>query len=213
MKQGGVITFSGVDGAGKTTILKEVRALLEQEQGLKVVELRQRPSLLPILSSLKYGKKAAELRTTEAPPRSGNNSSKVSSYIRFFYYLADYVFGQWVVYFKYTSKGYVVFYDRYFFDYIADPKRANILISQSFARFCYKLIFKPDINIFLFASSEEILKRKQELNELAISELTANYKQLFDELAEERKEKYVCIENIDKELTKQMIKDICRESV
>ncbi len=203
-----ILTFSGVDGAGKTTVLKDIRNLLMGEYGLKVVELRQRPSVLPILSALKYGKKNAELKTQEVLPRSGTNTSKVSSYFRFLYYLSDYIFGQWFVYFKYTAKGYVVIYDRYYFDFLSDPKRANIVINKSFVRFCFSFVFKPEINIFLYAPSDVILKRKQELSHEAIEELTESYKKLFQHLPSKFDDQYVCIENINRKETLVEIKSI-----
>ena len=58
-----IITFSGVDGAGKTTILRQFKELLEQKYGRSVIELRHRPSILPILSAVKHGKKKAEQKT------------------------------------------------------------------------------------------------------------------------------------------------------
>ena len=155
-----MVTFSGVDGAGKTTVLSEVKKYLENRHSLKVIELRQRPSLLPILSSIKHGKKAAEAKTMQALPRLGTNASKLSSYIRFFYYLTDYLIGQLYIYLKYTSKGYLVLYDRYYFDYIVDPRRANIVIDERIPHFFYNLIFKPTVNVFLFAAPKEILQRK-----------------------------------------------------
>ncbi len=108
-----LITFSGVDGAGKTTILREFTEVLRDKYHISTIELRHRPSILPILSAIKHGKKQAELKTQDILPRTGNNKSKLSSYIRFFYYLSDYVFGQWIIYYKYTKKDIVVVYDRY----------------------------------------------------------------------------------------------------
>lgn len=60
----------------------------------------------------------------EVLPRTGSNKSKLSSFIRFFYYLLDYIIGQWFIYFKYTIKGNIIVYDRYYFDFIND---ANVL--------------------------------------------------------------------------------------
>jgi thymidylate kinase len=208
-----ILTFSGVDGAGKTTILNEIRSVLEGDYGLTVVELRQRPSILPILSSLRYGKKRAEQRTLEVLPRSGSNTSRVSSYLRFFYYLSDYIFGQWIVYFRHTLKGHVLLYDRYYFDYIADPRRANILVNKQFATFFYKLIIKPDVNIFLYASPEVILQRKQELDSTAIRQLTENYQEIFCEMDRCEKGRYICINNVNKLATLKQILETVRQGL
>ena len=207
-KKGNIISFSGVDGAGKTTILRELTELIEQKYNKSVVELRHRPSVLPILSAIKHGRQEAEKKTMEVLPRTGGNKSKISSYIRFFYYLTDYVFGQWVIYFKYTLKGKTVIYDRYYFDFINDARRTNIDLNSNFIKFFYKFVFKPDMNIFLYAPPEVILSRKQEMDEASIVELTENYIKLFDDLGKGNKNQYVSIENIDKEVTMKMVEDI-----
>ena len=203
-----IITFSGVDGAGKTTILREFTELLETKYLRNVVELRHRPSILPILSAIKHGKKEAEKKTMEVLPRSGKNKSKLSSYIRFFYYLMDYVFGQWVVYFKYTRKGIIVIYDRYYFDFINDARRTNINLDSRFLKFFYHFVFKPEINIFLYASPEIILSRKQEMDVGSIINLTDKYQKLFKTFSKEKNGEYQCIENIHKEDTLRVIENL-----
>ncbi len=208
-----IITFSGVDGAGKTTILRQFKELLEQKYGRSVIELRHRPSILPILSAVKHGKKKAEQKTLEALPRSGTNKSLISSLIRFSYYFLDYFFGQWVIYFKYSIKGNIIIYDRYYFDFINDAKRTNIRLNENFIKFFYRFVFKPDINIFLYASPEIIISRKQEMDEKSIVELTDKYKILFDDFEAKYNQKYISIENIDKYKTLNMIENIYTELV
>ena len=190
------ISFSGVDGAGKTTVLK---LLVEQLSlsGFKVVELRSRPSILPILSSFVYGRATAEKRATESLPRQGKNSSRVSSWLRYSYYLIDYVFGQFFVYFKYSRRGYIILYDRFYFDYIADPKRANLVLNTSVAKFFLYFIKLPEVNVFLYATPEVILSRKRELGADEILDLTGNYLTLFEELNCRFGNTFLCIDNIN----------------
>jgi thymidylate kinase len=207
-KKSKIITFSGVDGAGKTTILREFKELLEKKYRRNVVELRHRPSVLPILSAIKHGKKEAEKKTMEVLPRTGNNKSKLSSYIRFFYYLIDYILGQWIILFKHGLRGEIIIYDRYYFDFINDAKRTNIRLNENFIKFFYKFVFKPDMNIFLYAPPEVILSRKQEMDKESIVTLTKKYKTLFEELAQKKENQYISIENIDKEATMKTIEDI-----
>ena len=200
-----ILTFSGVDGAGKTTILREFVKILRSQYHLDVVELRHRPSILPILSSIKHGKEQAELKTMEVLPRTGSNRSKISSLLRYYYYLADYIVGQWVVYFRYTRKNKVVVYDRYYFDFIVDPKRTNINLDKKFTGFFYRFIFKPDINIFLYADPDVILNRKKEMDVESIKTLTAEYRFLFDELSRSSPNRYISIENTDINKTLEQI--------
>jgi len=203
-KKGKVITFSGVDGAGKTTILQNVQQVIEKEYRQKVVLKRHRPSVLPIISSLFYGKAKAEKRVMAQLPRQGNNKNTISSLLRFAYYYFDYLLGQVYLYFRYTLWGTHILYDRYFFDFIVDSRRSNIKINPAFARQLYKLVYKPDFNFFLFASPEHILARKQELKKEDIMSLTENYQQLFQ--AFKQPDRYQCIENLRLENTMEKIK-------
>ena len=59
-QRGITVTFSGVDGAGKSTVLENVKEILQRKYHRDIKVLRHRPSILPILSSVKHGKKKAE---------------------------------------------------------------------------------------------------------------------------------------------------------
>ncbi len=199
--KGFVITYSGVDGAGKTTIIERFAHQLRTKYRKEVVLLRHRPSLLPILSAWVYGKKEAEHKAASRLPHQGSNKSSIGSLLRFGYYLFDYLVGQFYVYFKYISRGYIVLYDRYYFDFINDSKRSNIIISKKISGFFYRFLLKPQYNFFLYAQPEQILKRKQELDAITIDKLTAEYRKLFARYDHKYKHsKYFSIENqeIDK---------------
>ena len=201
-QKGLIVTFSGVDGAGKSTIIEIAKNNIQQKYRKKLIVLRHRPSVLPILSSFKYGKKNAEQRAANKLPRQGNNKSKLSSTLRFLYYFADYLFGQIYVYFRYVCRGYIVLYDRYYFDFINDAKRSNINVNKKLVKFLYNFVYKPDLNFFLYADPEIILSRKKELEAKDITMLTENYSNLFDEFEKNyTNSKYVQINNIDLEET------------
>ncbi|MBK9637472.1 MAG: hypothetical protein IPO63_06540 [Bacteroidetes bacterium] len=200
--RGIIITFSGVDGAGKSTIIDEVNEVLKSKFRQRTVILRHRPSLLPILSSWRHGKANAEKKTRERLPRQGTNTSVMSSFFRFMYYYTDYLLGQFYIYFRYTLRGYTVLYDRYYFDFIIDSKRSNIVLSKKFMKWGYHFIFKPELNVFLYADADVIRTRKQELDTRAISELTSDYKKLFNELSSGGNQKnYLMVNNVSKEET------------
>ncbi len=195
--KGRVITFSGVDGAGKSTVIEELANNLRTVHRSKVVVLRHRPSLLPILSSIRHGKRKAEKLAGSTLPRKGKNKSMLLSYIRFGYYYTDYLVGQLYIYLRYILRNYIVIYDRYYFDFINDSVRSNIVIHRSIARALYRFIHKPTLNFFLYAEPDIILQRKRELNENDIKELTIKYKDLFNELSVKyNKSRYKVIENI-----------------
>lgn len=208
--RGIMITVSGVDGAGKSTVLQHIQDTLQSRYRQKTVLLRHRPGIIPILSSFKYGKKNAEKRAAQNLPRQGTNKSKPASLLRFAWYLLDYLLGQIYVWFRYTLRGYTVLYDRYYFDYIIDPKRSNITLPTWLLKACYSCIVKPRLNFFLYASPELILQRKKELNTSEIVELSAGYRRLFDELsARSNKEKYLAINNIDLNITLRYVTKAC----
>lgn len=199
MKSKGIIlTFSGVDGAGKSTIIEHVKEILEKKFRKRVVVIRHRPSILPILSAITKGKEQAEKDAASTLPRQGTNQNKLSSFVRFMYYYVDYLFGQIYINFKYKYRGYVVLYDRYYYDFILDSKRSNIVINPSIVRFGYRFVYTPDLNFFLYADPDVILKRKQELSAETIMELTKKYKNLFSNYENRKLNKnYHSINNIE----------------
>ncbi|BAV06887.1 Phosphotransferase enzyme family protein [Filimonas lacunae] len=196
-RRGFVITFSGVDGAGKTTVIENTRELISKQLRRKVVVLRHRPSLLPILSAWKHGRQKAEQLSVERLPRQGSNHNRLSSLLRFVYYYTDYLLGQWYVQWKYIDRGYVVLYDRYYFDFINDSKRSNIQLPPSLMQLGYRLLLKPRLNFFLYADENLISSRKRELEPETIRALTGSYLHLFRQLeAASGKALYVPLENI-----------------
>ena len=207
LNKGMVLTFSGVDGAGKSTVIDNLKFKIEKQLRKRVVVLRHRPSLLPILSSFTKGKKQAELDAANSLPRQGKNNSIVSSVFRFGYYYTDYIVGQFIVYTKYVLRGYVVIYDRYYYDFISDSKRSNIKLPRFIIKFGLKFLLKPKFNFFLYEDVDVILKRKQELDKETIFSLTADYQKQFNELDyKSSKSRFISIknENIDKTINTVM---------
>lgn len=196
-RRGYIITFSGVDGAGKSTVIENIRQQVEKRYRRKVVVLRHRPALLPMLSAWKEGREAAEQKAAQRLPRQGNNKSTLSSLLRFAYYYTDYLLGQFMVQVKYVWRGYVVLYDRYYFDFINDGKRSNVCLSPKLTSIGYRLLLKPKFNFFLYADVETILQRKQELDGPSIQQLTGSYLGLFRKLSRRyNRSQYIAIENI-----------------
>ena len=201
-RSGIIITFSGVDGAGKSTVIDHVKHNLEKVYRKNVVVLRHRPSILPILSAWRYGKAKAEAISVAKLPRQGNNSNKLSSFARFLYYYMDYIVGQWVIYFKYLRRGYIVLYDRYYYDFINDARRSNIQLPESIVKSLYTFVSKPHYNFFLYADAEVITNRKKELSKPVIEELTHKYLNLFNQLSSKyRRSEFRAMENIQLEST------------
>jgi thymidylate kinase len=107
-------------------------------------------------------------------------------------------------------RGYTVLYDRYYFDFIIDSRRSNIVLPKGFMKWCYHFIFKPQVNVFLFASPEIIRSRKQELSQEDITSLTTEYTQLFNELGKSgSKQQYLVINNINLDDTIRRVMNEC----
>jgi thymidylate kinase len=205
--KGLTITFSGVDGAGKSTVIEKIRYEIEKKLRKKVVVLRHRPSVLPILSALVKGKEKAEQDSMKSLPRQGTNKSFIKSLFRFSYYYMDYLLGQFYVNAKYLRRGYVVLYDRYYFDFINDSKRSNIVLPKPVLKAGYRFLLKPDLNFFLFANPEVILARKKELDSETITTLTNDYLNLFEDLNTGSNKHHYAIENIELKKTINEIMD------
>jgi len=203
--KGIIITFSGVDGAGKSTVIENIKLEVEKKLRKQVVVIRHRPSLLPILSVWTKGKEKAKQDVINKLPRQGTNTSMLSSLLRFTYYYTDYLFGQFYIYFKYVLRGKVVLYDRYYFDFINDSRRSNIQLPKSISKLGYKFLLKPDINAFLYADAEVILSRKKELNKETIKSLTNDYLTLFKKFDSKSSKRYIAIENINLKNTVDII--------
>jgi thymidylate kinase len=207
-QKGMIITFSGVDGAGKSTVIEHAKTILEKKMRKKVVVIRHRPSILPILSAIMHDKAKAEQKAASELPRQGTNKNTISSLLRFGYYYTDYLFGQFYVHLKYVMRGDIVLYDRYYFDFINDSLRSNIRLPKWLTKTGYKLLFTPQINFFLYANADTILSRKKELDEHTIVALTKSYLDLFTELEAKSEGRYYAIENLLLEQTLDQISTV-----
>jgi len=213
-RHGMIFTFSGVDGAGKSTVIDQIKQTLEELYRKQVVVLRHRPSILPILSTYKFGKQQAEERATTTPPRQGGNVNRISSILRFAYYFTDYFFGQCYIWMRYIIRGKIVIYDRYYFDFMLDAKRSNINLSSAVAKFFYPFITKPRLNFFLYATPEVIRQRKNELPVQVIEELNQSYLEEFHQREmSSNHSRYITIENINLDSTLQLIMDEYKHAV
>jgi hypothetical protein len=116
-------------------------------------------------------------------PHRGGKTGVLNSFLRLLYYTLDYILGYFLKVKTVTRITRLVIFDRYYTDIICDSRRSRIYLSPSFLYYFGK-VFIPslDYNILLTASTETILKRKNELDKEGIE--TINHK--IDYLADKK---------------------------
>lgn len=159
---GAIVAVLGVDGVGKSTVIKTIKPVLcEATQGTIVLK-HLRPGLFPPLAHLK-GTKLTQTGPV-LDPHGSTLSGILGSFFRLLYLTADYLLGYWVLLRPKTTKSpTIILFDRYCFDMALDPHRFRLGISRRFIDLFICLIPKPDVILCLHAAPEVILSRKQEL--------------------------------------------------
>jgi hypothetical protein len=95
-----------------------------------------------------------------------------------------------------------VLYDRYYFDFIVDSERSNIRLNKGIIKKLYAFVYKPKLNILLWADPASVYSRKKELEPDTIFSLTNDYKKLFTAYnSKYEHSKYQTIENKDLDQT------------
>jgi thymidylate kinase len=162
-----IISFSGIDGAGKSTQINSLRSQLEQA-GLRVKLLTfwDDVVVLPKFREAVSYKAFKGDRGIGSPAKPLNRRDKnVSSWpvmaARFFLYLADAVNLNFTVRRIQTDDVDVVIFDRYIYDELANVALHRWL-PRAFARVVLKLIPKPDAAFLIDADPVLARERKPE---------------------------------------------------
>lgn len=205
---GFTVTFSGIDGAGKSTVIEIVKERIARRTRRRVVVLRHRPSILPILSVWRHGRESALQKAAASLPTTTSASSNLSSLFRFAYYYTDYFLGQFYVFFRHILRGEVVIYDRFYFDFINNPERSNLKLSTRFTSLFYTFLLKPDYNFFLYAPVDVIYARKQELSKGIMQTIMNRYLGFFSKASVQAPKRYVSVQNLDLKQTIAQVESI-----
>jgi thymidylate kinase len=156
------VAFIGADGAGKSTIIKEIRPQLESALHSKILYEHLRPNLFPSLASL-FGRNVKDEPVIN--PHAAAPSNFIGSLLRLMYYSMDYIIGYWFkIYPEMVKRPCIWIFDRYFYDYHFDSTRSRILLPEWLIRFFSLIIPKPDLVIFLGTDPVIIHHRKPELS-------------------------------------------------
>jgi thymidylate kinase len=162
-----LISFSGLDGAGKTTQIENLRALLHG-MGLRTALLTFWDDVV-VLSRYREGfvhRVYGSERGVGAPGRPVARRDKnvrrwYLTLMRHALYLLDALHLRRVVARAQKSETDVIIFDRYIYDELANlPLHSGL--SRSFAQLLARLVPQPNIAYFLDADSEAAVARKPE---------------------------------------------------
>ena len=168
-RRGLMISFTGPDGCGKTTVIELLRERLAVNPP---VLFHFRPNLLPNLGEV--GAKAKIKKDVDRnfdKPHRGGKHGIISSLVRLHYYCLDYRWGYLFKVLPLRQRKSIVFFDRYFTDVIVDHERSGIHLSHKFIAFVRHFIPSCQYNFFFRVAPDTILARKQELNREAIERI------------------------------------------
>lgn len=191
------IAICGLDGAGKTTILDILnKAFVDLLKERKVFYRYWRPFLLPEIREL-FGKpnsKVADNKDQQRLIRANDEPVKRSfkklivSHAKFAYYNLDYLLGR-IKYMGIRARGGIVLFDRHYIDMVVHPDRFGMYLPYWYLKLFYSIWPTVDLTIFLWATPDEIFKRKVEFTKEQIQEQIS----LYNEVGRLNKH-YCCVE-------------------
>lgn len=195
-KNGLMLEFIGIDGAGKTTIIdvlyQDLLFILKKE---KIYRGYWRPYFLPPIRSITskitgtpdsfFAESQTNNRILEQRIRNKEGSlvRKAAYLAKFFYYWLDFLIGPSFVYNGIWSRGGVVLYDRGYVDMELMPERFEFSLPRGVMRFFRNFIPKPNFVFFLWAPPKVIHLRKKEFDEKDILTQVKQYRSLRNSIS------------------------------
>ena len=159
---GFAIAFLGADGSGKSTIIERIKPALNDAFHNAVYYEHMRPNKLPSIARLMGNKE--EFNEPVSNPHGSSSSGFFGSLLRWSYYMLDYTFGFYLkIWPKKAIRSCVWIFDRYYYDYLIDPKRGRIKLPRWILKVGQFIVPQPDLILCLGADAASIHKRKPEL--------------------------------------------------
>jgi thymidylate kinase len=162
-----LVTFSGIDGSGKSTNIASLTAwLLESGLRVRVVTFWDDVVVLPrlrqnVTRKLFHGEIGVGTPDKPVQRRDKNLSPWYATLGRCGFYVLDAIHQRWVVKKLLNSDADVVIFDRYFYDQLAILPIEHEAV-RIYARLLFKLVPQPDIAYLLDADPEAAFLRKPE---------------------------------------------------
>ncbi|WP_339760460.1 hypothetical protein [uncultured Hoeflea sp.] len=174
---GFLVSVSGPDGSGKTTVIDLVLEQLRQIYGADSVEYHHfRPSVLPRIAEMAMATGAAgKIDDDYSRPHRARPSGPGGSLARLGYYGLDYVLGYVHVVRPALTDRKIVLFDRYYHDMICDPGRSRIRLPDRCLRAAGRLLPLPRLAFFIKVAAKAAHLRKQELSVDQIAALNRRY--------------------------------------
>ena len=172
-----LVSVSGPDGSGKTTVIDLALAELRQIYGTDSVDYHHfRPSVLPRIAEVARAAGGTDKVDTDyARPHRARPSGVAGSLARLSYYGMDYVLGYFRVIRPALTDRRVVLFDRYYHDMICDPGRSRVRLPRWCLRAAASLLPRPGIAFFVKVAPEVAYARKAELAVDQIADLNRRY--------------------------------------
>ncbi|MDR6192733.1 thymidylate kinase [Agrobacterium pusense] len=172
-----LVSVSGPDGSGKTTVIDLVLAQLRKCYGADSVEYHHfRPTFLPRIAEVAKATGAVKAVDTDyGSPHRAQPSGILGSITRLSYYALDYALGYFRAVRPSLTNRKIVVFDRYYYDMICDPRRSRVRLPSWYLRMVGRLLPLPRFAFFIRVIPEIAYARKQELTRERIMELNDAY--------------------------------------
>lgn len=184
-RNGIFIAFTGIDGAGKTSIIYNIETMSDKYflKG-KTQNFYWRPFLLPRIAKIFGGSTDEnEVYNRNSGRREVSKSFLVKfvSHFKYMYYVIDFIIGK-AKYLNNLKRGGLVLFDRYHLDNVIYPERFGFRLSKKLLNiFDNFVIPKPDLIFYLTADTKILYQRKKEISEAEINKQKFQYTNLINE--------------------------------
>ena len=173
-KPGLSISLTGLDGSGKSSLIKLLRDELDGAYHGKVKIYHLRPGILPSPSSFKR-KGNNDGSDVSNVPYGTPPKGRLASLLLFLYYLLDYQIGYFCIAIRTRLNAELFIFDMCSLDLIADPARFGLNIPMWLRKLSSKVLRDLDLQFFIECSVETLLSRKDDLTAITANQNIIKY--------------------------------------